>query len=154
MRKMLPGILTVCLLAACFPNTRYVDYHHTAVSGWERDSVLSFHIPSLDEGGAYVEEIGLRTENSYPFLQLSLVVEQQVSPSGQHIVDTLMLPIYEEDGSPVGQGLSVYRQELPFRFLNLHQGDSLTIRIHHNMRRRSLPGVTEVGIHLLKRDGR
>ncbi len=163
MKKVLVGLFTACLLTACFPNTRYVDYHHTAVSGWEKDSVLVFLVPPLDEGGPYVEEIGLRTESSYPFLHLSLVVEQQVVSLGsaakdqvsrneKHIVDTLDLPIYEEDGSPVGLGLSVYRQELPFRFLNLQSGDSMVVKIHHNMRRRLLPGVSEVGIHLLKRD--
>lgn len=152
MRKVLLGILTVCLLTACFPNTRYVDYRHTDVSGWEKDSVLLFHVSPLDEGGPYVEEIGLRTEGSYPFLHLTLVVEQQVFPSGRLIVDTLRLPIYDEQGSPVGRGLSVYRQEQPFRFLNLQAGDSLAISIHHHMLRRLLPGVSEVGIHLLKKD--
>lgn len=152
MRKALHAILTVCLLTACYPNTRYVDYHHTDVSGWEKDSVLLFYVPPLEEGGPYVEEIGLRTEGSYPFLRLSLVVEQQVFPSGKQFVDTLRLPIYDEGGSPVGRGLSVYRQELPFRFINLQAGDSLAIRIHHHMLRRLLPGVSEVGIHLLKRD--
>ena len=146
------GLLT-SLTVSCFPNTRYVDYHHTDVRGWEKDSVLFFGVAPLDEGGPYVEELGLRTEGSYPFLRLSLIIEQQVFPSGKHITDTLNLPIYDEQGHPIGRGLTVYRQELPFRFLHLNEGDSLAIRIHHNMLRRSLPGVTEVGIHLLKREG-
>ena len=146
-------LMALCLLVACYPNTRYVEYHHTDVTGWEKDSVLCFGIAPLEESGPYVEELGLRTESSYPFLHLSLVIEQQVYPSGRHITDTLQLPIYDQEGHPVGRGLSIYRQELPFRFINLHEGDSLAIRIHHNMLRRSLPGVTEVGIHLLKREG-
>ena len=145
------GLLTL-ILVACYPNTRYVDYRHTDVKGWEKDSVLFFGVAPLDEGGPYVEELGLRTESNYPFMRLSLIIEQQLFPSGKHITDTLNLPIYDQEGTPVGRGLSVYRQELPFRFLRLNEGDSLAIRIHHNMLRRSLPGVTEVGIHLLKRE--
>ncbi|MBR4388634.1 MAG: gliding motility lipoprotein GldH [Prevotella sp.] len=146
------GVLAMGLLTSCFPNTRYVDYRHTDVRGWEKDSVLTFYVSPLDEGGPYVEELGLRTEGSYPFLRLSLVIEQQLFPSGKLLTDTLNLPIYDQQGKPIGRGLSIYQQELPFRFLHINEGDSLAIRIHHNMLRRSLPGVTEVGIHLLKRE--
>ena len=145
----MPLLLCLCITAvACHPYTQYDEYRHTDATGWNRDSLLTFDVPAIEQDGTYIEELNIRTDNNYPFRQLSLTIDQQVLPSGKHIIDTLDIDIYDNEGDAAGKGFSIYQNQLIFKFISLHKGDSLHINVGHNMRRHSIPGINDVGIKL------
>ncbi|MBQ2553963.1 MAG: gliding motility lipoprotein GldH [Prevotella sp.] len=144
--------LSAVLLTACFPDTHYVTYQHVDADGWERDSVLEYTIPHVDDDGTYMSEIDLRTTRAYPFTRLYLIVSQTIYPAGRTITDTLNLEISDNQGRQKGRGFTLLQQERPFRFLQLHQGDSLVIHVSHHMRRRLLSGISDVGYRLVHND--
>ena len=148
-RLFMPLLLCLCITAvACHPYTQYDEYRHTNASGWDRDTLLIFDVPPLEQDGTYIEELNIRTDNNYPFRQLSLVVDQEVLPANKHIIDTLQIDVYDDEGDASGKGFSIYQNELVFKFITLHKGDSLHISVGHNMRRHIIPGVNDVGVKL------
>lgn len=147
--------LTAALLQACYQSTAYFRYFSTNINGWEKDSVLHYHVPAVKEGGFYAEEIGVRTSRLYPFKQLSLVIDQKViSTNDGHpdVVksDTIILDIYDENGNLRGKGVDLYQLVVPFKGVRLQEGDSIEMAIRHNMRRMAVEGIADVGLKVTK----
>ena len=143
--------LTVALaLASCNRKTIYNHYNHTPMEGWEASDTLLFVVGSIAETALYSETIGLRTSSSYPFKELTLVVNQQIMPAGTLLSDTLRCRLTDEDGNPLAHGFNFYESAFPLRSISLNPGDSLTVRIHHYMRRELIPGIADIGVTVQK----
>lgn len=139
----------IAVMAGCTGNMVYDKYEHTLVSGWEKNDTITFRVPKAKVAGDHQATLMLRTNDSYPFMSLTLVVEQKVSPSETIYTDTLKCTLTDEHGNNKGQGVSYHQFTFPIRTLPLLVGDSLTIRVRHNMKREILPGVSDVGYSLL-----
>ena len=68
----------VHILSACSGSTVYDEYAHTPIAGWEKNDTLSFEVSPLLEPGHYRQSLGLRITGAYPFMGLTLIVEQTV----------------------------------------------------------------------------
>lgn len=141
----------IAMLSACHSKTVYNHYEHTSVAGWERNDTLSFDISAMEAGGSYLEELGLRINGEYPFMSVSLIVEQTTLPRHTMRCDTLVCSLIDERGNATGQGISHYQYVFPLRTLKLDAGESLHIAVRHDMKREMLPGITNVGIRLQKK---
>ena len=145
-------LLAVCLFTACKQSTVYFHYEETPESGWEKNDLLTFDTDKLANDATYEEEVALRINGKYPFMQLTLIVEQTVYPAGHMTTDTLDCDLIDERGNAKGEGISQYQYLFPLKIIQLHQGDSLHLSVHHNMKREILPGVTSVGVKLSKKE--
>lgn len=148
-------ILTVVLVVTgCDRKTIYHHYVHTPKVGWEKNDILSFDVPPVSHSAVLHEEIGLRISQAYPFLGLSLIVQQEViaadGSTNRNIVrtDTLKCSLYDEDGNPKGKGIDYYQYSFHLTDLSVNEKDSLHITVRHNMRREILQGIVDVGILL------
>ncbi|MBQ9671765.1 MAG: gliding motility lipoprotein GldH [Prevotella sp.] len=138
--------ITVALtMVGCNRKTIYSRYQPTPLEGWEPNDRLTFSIEPMKTAGCYEEIVGLRTTSDYPFMRLTLIVEQELFPTHQLMVDTIDVPIVDEDGAILGNGVSTFQYTFPLRRLDLNQGDSLQVSIHHFMKRELLPGISDVG---------
>ena len=149
-RQVIIGLmLTVAWgLVSCDRLPIYSHYEPTPTSGWEKNDTVCFGIPPVSEAGYYKEELGLRINENYPFQGLSLVVEQTVLPSGYCHYDTLSCHLIDRDGTVRGTGLNHFQFNFHVNTIRLAEGDSLQIRVKHNMKRIILPGVTDIGIKI------
>jgi gliding motility-associated lipoprotein GldH len=138
------------MLTACNDKTVYHDYEQTPASGWEKNDPLSLTLPPIQETGNYKEEVGMRINGSFPFLSLSLIVEQTKLNTGEKQCDTLVCELINKRGYPQGKGVSQYQYLFPLKTLQLNKGDSLYIEIRHDMKREILPGITDVGLKVSK----
>jgi gliding motility-associated lipoprotein GldH len=140
------ALVTLLTLSACDDNTIYSHYESTSLAGWERGDTLHFKNIVVKATTDYKEEIGLRINDSFPFMSLFLVVEQHVRP--RHVVrmDTLSCRLVDKDGHVKGRGLSFYQYNFHLTTLQLQAGDTLDISVRHNMKRESLPGIANVGM--------
>lgn len=145
------AILTVATaLLSCNRKTVYDRYEPTPLAGWEKNDTLSFYISPVDEGGVYKEEVGLRINGTYPFTGLCLIVEQTVLPISVTRSDTLNCRLISDNGKVKGRGVSCYQYKFHLTNITLCKGDSMHIRVRHNMKREILPGISDVGIRLDK----
>ena len=145
-------LLAVLLLTACKQRTVYYHYEHTPLSGWEKNDTLVFTTDTIAIDGTYGEEVGIRINGTYPFLQLNLVVEHLVMPAMTVKSDTLSCRLIDETGNALGNGVSNYQYLIPLTSLTLKKGDRLRIAIRHDMKREILPGISDIGLRLRRID--
>ena len=142
------GVLLAC--SSCDSKTTYSRYQHVSVAGWEKNDAISYEIDPLKEDGTYQKTIGVRISNDYPFMGLTLIIEQQVFPSLESHNDTLNCDLIDKEGNAIGQGVTFYQYHFPISTMTLHRGDSLSIHIRHDMKREILPGVADIGLILTR----
>jgi len=139
-------LMAVAAMASCDRRKVYDSYVHSALSGWERNDTVSFGVPAVDAQGLYDVTLKMRTDNSFPFTNVMLVVDQTVIPSHKRYSDTLYCAVANRSGHSLGNGINLYHHEFHVAQRRLNAGDSLYISVRHNMMREILPGITDVGI--------
>lgn len=144
-------------LPSCKHSTVFDSYAHTPIAGWEKNDTLSFEIPPLLEGGYYNESLGLRITGNYPFMGLTLIVEQNIYHNNKYVpsackTDTVNCQLIDKNGVSKGQGISYYQYNFPINVYRLNQGDSIHITVRHDMKREILPGVSDIGVKITKND--
>lgn len=147
------GILVYCclLLFACNEGKVYDRFQHTPLSGWEKNDTLTFDVPPMRQSGNYQAKLAMRINSSFPFKSLTLIVEQTVLPHRNKYVDTLDCELIGNNGIAQGRGISYYQYDFNITQLKLQQGDSLHIKVRHDMKREILPGISNVGITLIRK---
>ena len=148
MRKAVYTLLIYILALSACGKKAFDRYEHTPTGGWEKNDTLTFHVPKMAETGIYEEKLGLRIDNSFPFMRLALIVETLVMPDFHVLRDTVMPELVDVHGRYTGNGIGLFQYTIPIRELHLREGDSLRICVRHDMKREIIPGVSDVGIML------
>ena len=118
--------------------------------GWDRQDTLVFTTSPMEHAGSYMEEVGLRINSTFPFTELTLIVDQHAIPSNLSRTDTICVCLTDKEGTIQGKGIALYQYCEPLPSMKLLKGDTLTVAIHHNMVRQQLKGITDVGFTLKK----
>ena len=147
---MLLLLVAGMLTAACNKGVVYNHYEHVDNGDWDRNDTMHFYVPRIPETGTYRQQVMLRTDNSLPFLGISVVVEQDIFPSGMKLRKRIHCPLVERNGHVMGRGISCYQYAFDLDDLSLHEGDSLHVYVMHHMKRETMPGITDVGILVTK----
>lgn len=144
------ALLTAIFFVACDDPRTYDHFEHVNTTEWSSDDVLMFDV-SRQWAGDYVMALGVRGTTSYPYRNLTVIVETTTLPRREVHRDTVNCMINDDLGRPIGQqGISSNDCHASIRSLQLHDGDSLHISVRHIMQRQDLPGINEVGIRLEK----
>ena len=141
-------VVSIVAASSCDNNKVYDTYYHTSINGWEKNDTLSFNIPKLKQDGMYSSILGLRTNRTYPFMGLTLIVEQTIYPERVIKTDTIDCNLTDQNGNTNGQGINYYQYEFHVSDMNLKAGDSIHVCVRHDMKREILPGISDVGIKL------
>jgi len=152
-----PGILlakiavvaAIYAAQACSTDTVYCAYRHAQPAGWGRSDTLVFAVPRVKEAGIYRETVGIRTTGLFPFTGVTLVAEQTIMPGNRVRTDVLKCRLADRNGTPGGYGVSLFQYEFELAEIELHTGDSVNIRIRHDMKREILSGISDVGVKIV-----
>ena len=108
------------LFHSCSDTLVYDKYEHTPIAGWEKNDILSFDIPPLKTSGTYEQQLGLRVTGVYPFMGLTLIVNQSIFPKGKlqgmektEKSDTIQCALIDKSGATKRQGISYYQYNFP-----------------------------------------
>ena len=141
-------------LSSCEDSLVYDSYIHTPIAGWEKNDILSFEIPPLASSGYYQEHLGLRINGAYPFMGLTLIVQQTVYPKEHkkmdkiEKIDTIQCKLIDNNGATKGQGISSYQYSFPINIYHFDENDSIHVTIRHDMKREILPGISDIGLKI------
>lgn len=138
-------------LAACDNGMVFYKYSHAPTEGWEKNDTVVFDVPKQKHAGIYRLDIGLRTNEQFPFTSISLVVEQTVLPQKTTRTDTLKCRLADEKGNILGRGINHFQYDFALSDLNLKENDSLHVSIRHIMKRETLPGISDIGLKVTKK---
>ena len=166
------ALLTLCLLNACQDDLVFSHYESIPPEGWEKDEPLTITIPTQDADADGTLYIGMRNSTEYSFQSISVRMETTIFHNArahtgnaettishnarQHTGDTettnrtIDISLFAKNGKSKGDGISMFQTETPVTPIHLASGDSVTIRIAHNMKREILSGIKDVGI-IIKR---
>lgn len=161
--------LLFAIFISCSGEEVYSRFHHVEDGKWYRDSVLVFTIDSLSRSfdtrvsdgkykmphAEYKVMVELTTNRGYPYRDLWLIIEQNLTDSLIH-TDTLRLILANEHGKWLGSGVGgLNRLSLPYRsFIPRDSVYNYRIGIRHGMDEELLRGVETVGIKIVEGDGK
>ena len=148
------SLSALLLMAACAPEERTLCYSYRAVAadGWERHDAVTFTCDTVRQSGDYDFTVGLRTTSSYPFQNLWLLVSQHYTNPDTTVIDTLCCTLTDPTGRNHGHGVSLYEQLFPLKHVHMNVGQTVDIHVNHIMRRPILPGITDVGIIIKRKE--
>lgn len=142
------ALIAVLTFTACDKAMVYSHYEHVPYEGWNKNEPLQFSIDTLKASDTYAMTLGIRMTGEYPFRNLHMVVEQTVFPSMTVLVDKIKCTTVDKQGNMLGHGVSTYEYNIPLRKHAYNQGDSIHVKIRHDMKRETLPGIIDVGLTL------
>ena len=149
------------MVTSCKESTVYYKYAHTPIAGWEKNDTLSFAIPPLTSG-LYQENLGLRITGAYPFMGITLIVEQEIFPNQESKKEKeernklQIMGVKSHQAKKVARGEKIVKLDtiqcnLINNLYHFNENDSIHIMIRHDMKREILPGISDIGIKLEKR---
>ena len=143
--------------ASCSDPRTYDRYESVSLQGWSRKDTLTFDIPRQWEGN-YQLDLCLRAAQTYPYRNISMIIERKVIYYRQRkkrektYNDTINCEIVNDKGILAGQkGITSTEIRQAITSFRLNRNDSMHVTIHHIMNHESLPGISDVGIRLLKK---
>ncbi|MGN1354030.1 MAG: hypothetical protein ACI4V2_03885 [Alloprevotella sp.] len=151
------ALMAVFGLAACDERTAVSTFRSFPETGWERTDTFVVSLDSLATPGRYAATVHVRltTAHPYPFQELLLAVERDLSLPGDSLqalrdttVDTLKMATASDQGDYVGRGISVLEYAAGPIEMNLPAGTSGRFVVRHLMARTPLEGIREVGLTL------
>ncbi len=143
---LLMMVAVVVMFSACDGKKVYDSFAHTPLNGWERNDTVVFSVPAMEQDGTYGMYLNLRTDNSFPFTNITMIVNCNASQSGLHCTDTLKCQLADYRGQSLGKGINLYQYRFRIASEQFSKGDSLSIKVNHNMMREILPGISDVGL--------
>lgn len=143
--------MLLLVLSACNRKLVYDRYLSTPISGWEKNDTLSYDIRPVSGTDTYDMWLSLRTSEAYPFTAITLIVEQHIYPKDTIVNDTVNCKLTDRHGNASGTGVNFHQYRFPVTELQLQDGDSIHIRVRHDMKREILPGISDVGISLRRK---
>ena len=143
--------MLLLVLSACNRKLVYDRYLSTPISGWEKNDTLSYDIRPVSGTDTYDMWLGLRTSEAYPFTAITLIVEQHIYPKDTIVNDTVNCKLTDRHGNASGTGVNFHQYRFPVTELQLQDGDSIHIRVRHDMKREILTGIRDIGISLRRK---
>ncbi len=144
--------IAVCFLASC--DRRLIYHHYTAIAKdrWVKGDTLVFSVDTILHAGQYTTSVCMRTNASFPYRSISVRTVTTVYPAKKRQVVTSDVDVVQRGGLPVGNGITLFTTEQPVDEVYLQPGDSLVVKVVHNMRRLEMPGITDVGLKIERRE--
>ena len=158
MRNLLLFSAVLFAFFACDSNRVYDTYTSVAVSGWDRDQIITFEIETNDTISSHELFIQIRNTEAYKYSNLFLITDLE-SPDGLLQKDTLEFAMTDRFGNWLGTGFTdIKENKLYYKdaFVFPVSG-SYTIRVQQAMRKRDqvdgiqkLQGISDVGFRIEK----
>lgn len=146
----------VALFCSC-DKKRVFDEYKNLDGKWNKDSIVSFEIDQKDTVSRYNLFVNVRSNNSYPYSNLFLIVEMQQPGTKLTKVDTLEYQMANPDGSLMGDGFTDTKESKLWYKENVHfpKAGKYRFNIMQAMRQTGkvpgvqvLEGVTDVGLRI------
>ena len=151
-KVLLLAVMAYITTLACHDSRIYHSFKNININGWEHNDTITFGIP-CHETGDYEINITMRANRDFAYLNVSLATDYTVFPKKTGKKRVVSCTIMNKEGSMHGkEGISLNEVRYRLDEIHLNTKDSLVVKIHHCMRRESLPGIANIGIELVRKD--
>lgn len=155
----LAAVCALLLLSSC-DEKRVFDEYKELNGKWNKDSILSFNYEAADTVSPYNMFITTRTNNSYPYSNIFVIVHMQQPGSKVTKVDTLEYTMANPDGTLMGNGFGDIKESKLWYRENVRfpKAGRYTFTIQQAVRKggevpgvQELDGITEIGLRIEKK---
>lgn len=143
------GILGVAACLSCQDSLLYSQHMSTNDCVWGKHDTLTFEMPPTVKAGDYEMLISMRVTEDYEYKDAGFVLVTECD-SAFVSRDTLRMPLFGNDGRPLGVGFPYIYNEMSIDTIRIEKDRSYTFKMWHVMRRFSLVGINDVGVTLRK----
>jgi gliding motility-associated lipoprotein GldH len=152
------AIAALLLLASCDEKRVFDEYKE--LDGWQKDSTLTFNYEAADSTQLYNVFVTTRTNNSYPYSNIFLIVHMEQPGTKLIQADTLEYQMANPDGTLMGSGFSDVKESKLWYKENIKfpKKGKYKFSIQQAVRKaneipgvQQLEGVTEVGLRIEKK---
>lgn len=147
-KRHIVAIAAICLFVSCNTNVQYHHYEHIAHSGWDKRDTVTFCVDTIYQAGDYTTTLCLRTTTAYPYRNISMRIFGEVRPARKQYTKRLDFEVANKNGSQTGRGITFFTHEIPIGKLHLQPGDTLLVKVGHNMRPEVIQGIEDIGIKI------
>lgn len=143
--------LLALMAVACGESATFQESKMLPKEGWAKYDAVSFDYMNSDTVGKYTILVDIRNDKDYPYQNFWLFVHS-ISPDSVEFSDTLNCVLADNYGKWVGRSSgSMYH--LPVEFI--HSTPFKKMGKYHfdlvqGMRKDTLPGISEIGIRIVK----
>lgn len=155
----LAAVGALLLLSSC-DEKRVFDEYKELNGKWNKDSILSFNYEAADTVSPYNMFITTRTNNSYPYSNIFVIVHMQQPGSKFTKVDTLEYNMANPDGTLMGSGFGDIKESKLWYKENVRfpKAGKYKFTIQQAVRKggevpgvQELDGITEIGLRIEKK---
>lgn len=151
---ILSAICLLIIVCSCSLDVKFSKYVPVSSDGWNLEDTIEFSTDTLRQDGRYGFTCGVRTRRAFPYQNLVLMVEREVYRDSLivlHKREKVTCPIVTQEGSFTGEGIATKLHETDLKDFIMQTGDSVVVKIYHQMTRQDLPGIVDVGMKMEKR---
>ena len=154
MRKIVPILLLITTLGACQTRQLHSESHAIGLDGWHQDSMLNYAFSVEDTLASYDILLNLRYNPAYDYQNLWMFVDEWY---GDSLVqrDTIECYLADKYGRWLGSGVNTYQLPLVY-YTDFHfeRAGNYRFVLQQGMRIEYLHGITDVGLQVVKHDGK
>lgn len=156
-KLFLPVLLVIlgCLVLSCDSNRVYDEYQ-TIPSTWNKDSIVTFNLKTIDSVEPYNVFINIRNNSDFDYSNLFLIAQIKF-PQGKVITDTLEYEMAAPNGEWLGTGFGDVKESKLWYKQNVifEETGNYKFSLQQAMRKNgneegieNLEGITEVGFRI------
>jgi len=156
-KLFLPVLLAIlgCLVLSCDSNRVYDEYQ-TIPSTWNKDSIVTFNLKTIDSVKPYNVFINIRNNSDFDYSNLFLIAQIKF-PQGKVITDTLEYEMAAPNGEWLGTGFGDVKESKLWYKQNVifEETGNYKFSLQQAMRKNgdeegieNLEGITEVGFRI------
>lgn len=147
---LLFGVLTGCREEGCVILN---EYRSLPTDGWDSQNALVFDVDTVSHTADYALSVGVRTTHNILFQKIYVALKQQYHHPQFSRCDTLEVELTDPMGNLRGEGVCLYTtQAVLSRAIRLRKGQWGTVSLVQIMRCNQLPGITDVGLEIRRKD--
>ena len=143
-------VIASCFFVSCSNEVIYNKYQPIQDKVWDKQSEFFFSFEMTDNSILYNISIQLRHNNTYPYQNLWLFIEE-LQPSNTSVNDTIEWMFADDSGKWIGNGITLFQNQFLLK-KNYHFPDTgkYTVSIRQGMQDERLKGIENIGLLIEK----
>ena len=148
MRYLYAFLLLACstCLVSCLGNMSFHEFKHLSHDEWNWTDTLEYVLSDSTLEGEYECFVSLRLTPDYPFRELWIAAETDLSHPTYIKRDTIRLAFEEESLGIFRKGVNLSQEDCLVGKIPIRKGQTGRIRLYHLMSRETLPCISDVGV--------
>lgn len=152
-KSILVAVFLGILFTSCDRNKVYEEFIKIDDYVWQNKTKIKFEFEIKDTTSLHNVYINVRHATVYPYNNLWLFIKSS-SPNGQTNIDTVECVLSDSKGKWLGDGIGdIWDMQIPWKMgVRFPVAGKYIVEYEQGMRVDALPGITDMGLRIEKKE--